>query len=86
MKGSMYVVLAMMAAIVTNVFAAGHLVVENAWIRNAPAGAGMMAGYKQFFGTPDQPNKPARSTVQVAGLAAPGPSMEIEVTAARPPK
>ena len=46
--------------------------------------AGMMAGYKQFFGTPDQPNKPARSTVQVAGLAAPGPSMEIEVTAARP--
>jgi enamine deaminase RidA (YjgF/YER057c/UK114 family) len=48
--------------------------------------AGMMAGYKQFFGTPDQPNKPARSTVQVAGLAAPGPSMEIEVTAARPPK
>ena len=48
--------------------------------------AGMMAGYKQFFGTPDQPNKPARSTVQVAGLAAPGPSMEIEVTAARPRK
>ncbi|HZC16515.1 MAG TPA: RidA family protein [Caulobacteraceae bacterium] len=48
--------------------------------------AGMMAGYKQFFGTPDQPNKPARSTVQVAGLAATGPAMEIEVTAARPPK
>jgi len=48
--------------------------------------AGMMAGYKQFFGTPDQPNKPARSTVQVAGLAAPGPAMEIEVTAARAPK
>ena len=46
--------------------------------------AGMMAGYKQFFGTPDQPNKPARSTVQVAGLAAPGPSMEIEVEVARP--
>jgi enamine deaminase RidA (YjgF/YER057c/UK114 family) len=46
--------------------------------------AGMMAGYKQFFGTPDQPNKPARSTVQVAGLAAPGPAMEIEVTVARP--
>ena len=46
--------------------------------------AGMMAGYKQFFGTPEQPNKPARSTVQVAGLAAPGPAMEIEVTVARP--
>ena len=48
--------------------------------------AGMMAGYKQFFGTPDQPSKPSRSTVQVAGLAAPGPALEIEVTAARPPK
>lgn len=45
---------------------------------------GMMAAYRQFFGAPDQPNKPARSTVQVSALAAPGPSMEIEVTAARP--
>ncbi|MDR3507941.1 MAG: RidA family protein [Caulobacteraceae bacterium] len=45
--------------------------------------AGMMAGYKQFFGTPEQPNKPSRSTVQVAGLAAAGPAMEIEVEAAR---
>src|SRR3981081_2584771 len=27
--------------------------------------AGMMAGYTQFFGTRDQPNKPARTTVQV---------------------
>src|SRR5580693_1637511 len=27
--------------------------------------AGMMAGYTQFFGTKDQPNKPARTTVQV---------------------
>src|SRR5207248_884020 len=25
--------------------------------------AGMMAGYTQFFGTKDQPNKPARTTV-----------------------
>jgi enamine deaminase RidA (YjgF/YER057c/UK114 family) len=48
--------------------------------------AGMMVGYKQFFGTPEQPNKPARSTVQVAGLAAPGAAMEIEVLAARPKK
>lgn len=45
--------------------------------------AGMMAGYKQFFGTAEQPNKPARSTVQVAGLAAPGFLVEIEVTAAK---
>jgi len=29
----------------SNAFAAGHLVVENAWIRNAPPGTAMMAGY-----------------------------------------
>jgi len=43
--------------------------------------AGMMEGYKQFFGTDEQPNKPARSAVQVAGLAAPGALVEIEVIA-----
>ncbi len=45
--------------------------------------AGMMTGYKQFFGTPDQPNKPSRSAVQVAALAAPGAQIEIEVIAAK---
>lgn len=45
--------------------------------------AGMMAAYTQFFGTAAQPNKPARSTVQVAGLVAPGALVEIDVVAAR---
>ena len=45
--------------------------------------AGMMASYTQFFGTPAQPNKPARSTVQVAALVAPGALVEIEVVAVR---
>ena len=44
---------------------------------------GLMVGYTKFFGTKDQPNKPARSAVQVAGLAAPGALVEIEVIAAR---
>jgi enamine deaminase RidA (YjgF/YER057c/UK114 family) len=44
---------------------------------------GMMAGYKQFFATADQPNKPARSAFQVAALAAPGALVEIEVVAAK---
>jgi enamine deaminase RidA (YjgF/YER057c/UK114 family) len=44
--------------------------------------AGMMEGYKQFFGTKEQPNKPSRSTVQVAALVAPGYLVEIEVIAA----
>ena len=45
--------------------------------------AGMMAGFSQFFGTPEQPNKPARTTVQVAGLAAPGALVEIEAQVAK---
>jgi enamine deaminase RidA (YjgF/YER057c/UK114 family) len=45
--------------------------------------AGMMVGYKQFFGTAEQPNKPSRSAVQVAALAAPGALIEIEVIAAK---
>ena len=46
---------------------------------------GMMAGYTQFFGTRDQPNKPARTTVQVvlpAGVR--GALVEIDLIAVRP--
>ncbi len=46
--------------------------------------AGFMGGYTQFFGTKEQPNKPARSAMQVAALAAPGALVEIEVIAAKP--
>jgi enamine deaminase RidA (YjgF/YER057c/UK114 family) len=45
--------------------------------------AGMMAAYTQMFGTPSQPNKPARVTVQVASLVGPGMLVEIEVQAAK---
>jgi enamine deaminase RidA (YjgF/YER057c/UK114 family) len=44
---------------------------------------GMMSAYSQFFGTKEQPNLPARSTVQVAGLVAPGMLVEIEVQLAK---
>jgi enamine deaminase RidA (YjgF/YER057c/UK114 family) len=46
--------------------------------------AGLNAAYGQFFGTKEQPNKPARTTVQVAALAQQGPLVEIEVIAVRP--
>jgi enamine deaminase RidA (YjgF/YER057c/UK114 family) len=46
--------------------------------------AGMMEAYSQYFGTAAQPNKPARATVQVAALVAPGMLAEIEVQAAKP--
>lgn len=45
--------------------------------------AGMNAAYAKFFGTAAQPNKPARSTFQVAALVAAGALVEIEVQAAR---
>jgi enamine deaminase RidA (YjgF/YER057c/UK114 family) len=44
---------------------------------------GFMTGYKKYFGTPEQPNKPARSAVQIAALVAPGALVEIEVVAAK---
>jgi enamine deaminase RidA (YjgF/YER057c/UK114 family) len=47
--------------------------------------AGMMAGYTQLFGTKDQPNKPARTTVQVVlPAAARGALVEIDLIAVRP--
>lgn len=45
--------------------------------------AGMMRAYSRHFGTAQQPNRPSRSTVQVAGLAGAGYLVEIEVTAVR---
>jgi enamine deaminase RidA (YjgF/YER057c/UK114 family) len=44
--------------------------------------AGMMRAYREAFGTASNPSKPARSTMQVAGLVDPGWLVEIEVTAA----
>jgi enamine deaminase RidA (YjgF/YER057c/UK114 family) len=46
--------------------------------------AGFMEGYTEFFGTKSQPNKPARSAMQVARLASPNALVEIEVIAVRP--
>jgi enamine deaminase RidA (YjgF/YER057c/UK114 family) len=47
---------------------------------------GFMNTYRKYFGTEDQPNLPARSAFQVAGLAAPGMLVEVEVVLARPAK
>jgi enamine deaminase RidA (YjgF/YER057c/UK114 family) len=45
--------------------------------------AGMNVAYQKFFGTPEQPNKPARAALQVAALVAQGALLEVEVQAAR---
>jgi len=70
-------------------FGAGDVVMMRVYLVADPATGkmdfpGMMAGFKQFFGTPDQPNKPSRTTVQVAGLASPGSLVEIEAQAVKP--
>ncbi len=44
---------------------------------------GFMSAYSEHFGTAAQPNLPARSVMQVAGLVVPGWLVEIEVTAVR---
>ncbi|WP_454714767.1 RidA family protein [Caulobacter segnis] len=44
---------------------------------------GMMEGYKTFFGTEAQPNKPARITSQITALVQDGMLVEIEAQAAR---
>jgi enamine deaminase RidA (YjgF/YER057c/UK114 family) len=46
--------------------------------------AGFMEAYSQYFGTQEQPNRPARSTVQVANLVQPGMLVEIEIILAKP--
>jgi enamine deaminase RidA (YjgF/YER057c/UK114 family) len=44
---------------------------------------GMMEGYKTYFGTAAQPNKPSRITSQITSLVADGMLVEIEVQAAK---
>jgi enamine deaminase RidA (YjgF/YER057c/UK114 family) len=65
----------------------GDVVMMHAYLAGDPAQggkmdfAGFMRGYTQYFGTKDQPNKPARSAMQVAALALPAALVEIEVIA-----
>ncbi len=68
----------------------GDVVMMHVYLAGDPAKGngldftGMMASYTQFFGTKEQPNKPARSAMQVAALAAAGALVEIEVIAVKP--
>jgi enamine deaminase RidA (YjgF/YER057c/UK114 family) len=69
----------------------GDVVMMRVYLGDNPANggkpdfAGMMAGYSQFFGTKDQPYKPARTTLQVVLPAASrGALVEIDLVAVRP--
>jgi enamine deaminase RidA (YjgF/YER057c/UK114 family) len=70
-------------------FGAGDIVMMRVFLVADPALGkmdfpGMMAAFTQFFGTADQPNKPSRTTVQVAALGQPGCFVEIEAQAVKP--
>ena len=45
--------------------------------------AGMQSVFVKYFGTKEQPNKPARSAMQVAALVAPWSLLEVEVIAVK---
>src|SRR5215472_11000959 len=69
----------------------GDVVMMRVYLGSDPAKGGkadfggMMAGYSQFFGTKDQPNKPARTTLQVVLPAGErGALVEIDIIAVRP--
>lgn len=48
--------------------------------------AGFNAGFKEYFGSAENPNTVSRSTFQVANLVAPMFLVELEVTAVKAPK
>lgn len=47
--------------------------------------AAMNEVFRTFFGTPEQPNRPTRSTIQIAALGRPTMYVEIEAIAAKAP-
>lgn len=69
----------------------GDLVKMNVFLVGTPENGGRMDApamnevFKTFFGTPEQPNAPTRSTVQVAALGRPYVLVEIEGIAAKAP-
>jgi len=69
----------------------GDIVKMNIFLVGVPANGGRMDApamnevFRTFFGTPEQPNKPARSTVQVAALGRPPVFVEIEAIVAKMP-
>ena len=69
----------------------GDIVKMNVFLVGVPEKEGRMDApamnevFKTFFGTPEQPNRPTRSTVQVAALGRPTTLVEIEAIAAKAP-
>jgi enamine deaminase RidA (YjgF/YER057c/UK114 family) len=69
----------------------GDVVKMTVFLVGSPANEGRMDSaamnevFRTFFGTPEQPNRPTRSTIQIAALGRPGMLVEIEAIAAKAP-
>ena len=69
----------------------GDVVKMNVFLVGVPERGGHMDSpamndvFKTFFGTPEQPHRPARSTIQVAALGRPTTLVEIEAVVAKAP-
>jgi enamine deaminase RidA (YjgF/YER057c/UK114 family) len=67
----------------------GDVVMMHIYVAGDPANsgkpdfAGVNSTFRQFFGTSDQPNKPARSAMQVVALPGAGVFVEIEAIAVK---
>jgi enamine deaminase RidA (YjgF/YER057c/UK114 family) len=86
---TMSVLTKIQATLKTEGLSMGDVVMMHVYAAGDPAKGGkldftgLMAAYTRFFGTKEQPNKPARSTMQVAALVAPWALVEIEVIAVK---
>lgn len=63
----------------------GDVVAAHVFLTPNASAAEMNKVWSTEFGTAAQPNKPARATVHIHSLVAPGPLIEIEFTAAKKP-
>lgn len=81
----------MKASLEAKGFSMGDIVKMTVFLVGVPSNGGKMdsAGmnevFRTFFGTAEQPNKPTRSTIQVAALGRPTMYVEIEAIAAKMP-
>jgi len=81
----------MKAALEAKGFSMGDIVKMTVFLVGVPTNGGKMDSaamnevFRTFFGTAEQPNKPTRSTIQVAALGRPTMYVEIEAIAAKAP-
>ena len=81
----------MKASLEAKGYSMGDIVKMTVFLVGVPANGGKMDSaamnevFRTFFGTAEQPNKPTRSTIQIAALGRPTMYVEIEAIAAKMP-